>query len=146
MSTLDRIYAIVHQSRKQAYVGRTFMTLEARWQRHLLAAARGEEKLLFEELRHAPQEWDILECEHSETASEAEWIAKFEADGYSMLNEVGGNRKAPKRRDTAHEAEVKAVLEGVVQPKLPSEEEKAVFRAYMKKQRDEWAARTTKQV
>jgi hypothetical protein len=137
----ERIYAVVHATRKQAYIGRTYETLQDRWQKHLLAAARGEDKLLFEELRHAPNEWDILECEFSETASEDEWCQRFLDDGYTLLNETGGNRKPPKRRDTEKEAELKKVLAGNAQ--LPSELEKSTFREIMKRYRAEWDAATT---
>lgn len=132
----ERIYAVCHATRRQAYVGRTYETLQERWQKHLLAAARGEEKALFEELRHAPNEWDIIECEFSPTASEAEWCQRFLDDGYTLLNEVGGNRKAPKRRDVKQEAETKKLLAGPALP--PTPEQQATFRAFMARSRAEW--------
>lgn len=106
----DRVYAIVHLHRKEVYVGRTYRTLVERWAEHLNAAANSSSsKTLSEALRHEPHAWEILECEYSETASEAEWIEKFRADGYFILNDTGGNRAKPKARDTAKEREWRAM-------------------------------------
>lgn len=102
----DRVYAIVHKTDKRAYIGRTYRGLNERWAEHLRAAADGRtHKTLSEALRHEPDGWDILECEYSETASEAEWLERFRADGYELLNDTGANRAKPKQRDTSKERE-----------------------------------------
>ena len=100
----ESIYAVLHNTRKQAYIGKTSSTVQQRWAQHLASAAAGEDKLLFEELRHAPNEWDIIECETSSTASEQHWITVFRAEGYSLLNVAAGNRKPAKKRDGKAEA------------------------------------------
>lgn len=98
---MDRIYAIVHRTRKEAYLGRTSQALEARWNQHLRDAANPfYEKRLSEALRHEPLDFDIIECEHSDTASEADWMQRFADDGYELLNTAGGNKKPPAARRT----------------------------------------------
>jgi len=101
---LERIYAICNTTRKEAYVGRTSRTIEQRWQQHL-ADARNPfyEKRLSEALRHDPEAWTIDLCEEGDSfteASEAEWMQRFVADGWTLLNTAAGAKRAPKRRDT----------------------------------------------
>lgn len=106
----DRIYAIVNLNANEVYVGRTYRTLVERWLEHLKAAAdSNSSKTLYERLRHAPDAFEILECEYSETASEAEWVEKFKREGYTILNDTGANRTKPKARDTSKEREWRAL-------------------------------------
>lgn len=106
---MELIYAIIHSTKPMAYIGRTSRSLNERWAEHLSSAAVGTDKLLYEEMRHAPHEWEIVECELSETASEAEWMQKFTDDGFTLLNQTGGNRVQPKRRTVAKLAQQKAI-------------------------------------
>ena len=62
-------------------------------------------KVLCEALRHDPTGFHIVELETSLSASEAEWLAAYRADGWNTLNVAGANRKAPKKRDTVKERE-----------------------------------------
>ena len=119
---IETVYAVLHQTRKSAYIGKTCLTIGERFAQHLRSAAAGEDKPLFEELRHAPQEWDIIECETSDTASEQHWIAQFKNDDYTLLNVAAGNTKPAKARDTAKEKAAQEALRGArlrwEQPKL----------------------------
>lgn len=110
---LDTIYVIVHKTKKTAYVGRTSRTTEQRFAQHLADAANPfYEKRLSEALRHDRDGFEVIECERSETASEAEWMQRFIDDGYELLNERAGDRGVQKRRDTEREREVRQALEG----------------------------------
>jgi len=48
---------------------------------------RANSKTLYERMRHEPDQWVIVECEYSETASEAAWLEAFRDDGYAILND-----------------------------------------------------------
>jgi hypothetical protein len=96
---ITTIYAIVHKTKRLAYVGMTVRPIKARYQQHLRDAAAGRShKSLAEALRHEPDGFDLIECESSETASEARWMKVFVDDGYTLLNDTGGNAKAAKKR------------------------------------------------
>lgn len=95
---MERIYAIVHLDRREAYIGRTDRTLKERFKEHLKIAASGDIRMLYAELRHAPQLWEILECEVGPYASEARWVQLFKDEGYNVLNLNRGTRSAPKVR------------------------------------------------
>jgi len=100
----ERIYAVVHRTKKLAYVGRTSRRFEERWKEHLADAANPlYSKKLAEYLRYEGDEFEFLECEESETASEHEWEQRFQADGYELLNVGGTNRGAPKQRRSERE-------------------------------------------
>lgn len=95
---MENIYAVLHKTKKLAYVGRTYQTIEERWAQHLRDASNPHyEKRLAEALRHEPDEFEIVLCEQSETASEHEWMQHFQEEGYELLNATGGNRKPPKK-------------------------------------------------
>lgn len=116
---MERIYAVIHQTRKEAYIGRTHQALADRWAQHLRCAAAGVDKRLYEAIRFEPLAFDIMLCEESPTASEAKWTAIFEDEGYALLNQIGGNAKAPKPRDVQQERQTATLLSGAtpyVQP------------------------------
>lgn len=54
-------------------------------------------KTLYERMMHEPNQWVIVECEYSETATEAAWLEAFRNDGYTILNDTGCNARKPKR-------------------------------------------------
>jgi hypothetical protein len=110
--TLCHVYAVIHDARKEAYIGRTFRSVEARWSEHQRSAQEGEDKLLYEAMRIEPTHFDVIECECSDSASEAEWMTRFEVEGYRLLNETGGNRYVAKTRDKDKERQTRALLAG----------------------------------
>jgi len=100
----ERIYAVVNEERKEAYVGRTCRPLAERWYEHRRDANDPRKrKRLYEAMRHDPTGFEILECECSETASEAQWLAVFKGDGYLILNDAAPNHAASKPRDKERE-------------------------------------------
>lgn len=97
---MERIYAIVHATKKLVYVGRTYRSLNQRWIEHLEGAADlSNPKLLYEAMRFEPDAFEILECECSSTAIEEHWVQVFQDEGYTLLNEKGANRYQPRRRN-----------------------------------------------
>lgn len=104
---MERIYVILHDTKKLAYVGRTSKTIEQRFAQHLADAANPYyEKRLSEALRHEPDAWHVELCDEGDEAteaSEATWMERFEAEGYVLLNTAAGAKRAPKRQRTERE-------------------------------------------
>lgn len=96
----DHVYAVVHKTKPIAYIGRTYRTLEERFAEHLADADKGlSHKSLAEALRFERDAFEIIECEHSETASEAAWMQRFHDDGYELLNDRPGDKAPPRLND-----------------------------------------------
>ncbi len=100
----ETIYCIANQATMEAYVGRTYQSVGERWSQHIWGAWKGKaEGKLAEAIRHAPEDFEFLVLEQSQTASEAHWMSQLKSEGWTLLNETGGNRRKPKQRDTAAE-------------------------------------------
>jgi len=98
------IYAIASLRAMEAYVGLTSRPVGERWSQHIWGAWKGKaESKLAEAIRHAPEDFEFLVLEQSETASEAHWMQQLKSEGWTLLNETGGNRRKPRQRDTAKE-------------------------------------------
>jgi|GEM_PF-5822640 len=101
---METIYCIANQTAMEAYVGRTYQLVGERWTQHIWGAWKGKaESKLAEAIRHAPEDFEFLVLEQSETASEAHWMQRLTSEGWTLLNETGGNRRKPRKRDTAKE-------------------------------------------
>lgn len=106
---METIYCIANQGAMECYIGRTNRMVGERWSEHIWGAWKGKtESKLAEAIRHAPEDFEFLVLEQSETASEAHWMEQLKSEGWTLLNETGGNRRPPKKRDTAKEREWQA--------------------------------------
>lgn len=100
----DTIYCIANQKTMECYCGRTYQAVGERWSQHIWGAWKGKaESKLAEAIRHAPEDFEFLVLEQSQTASEAHWMQQLKSEGWTLLNETGGNRRKPRQRDTAKE-------------------------------------------
>lgn len=101
---METIYCIANQKAMACYIGRTYQSVGERWEQHIWGAWKGKtESKLAEAIRHAPDDFEFLVLEQSTTASESVWMDQLKSEGWTLLNETGGNAKPPKRRNTDKE-------------------------------------------
>lgn len=99
----ETIYLIANLNTMECYVGRTYQEVGQRWRQHIDGMSKTAGSRLAEALRHAPEDFEFLVLEQSATASEARWMEQLKSEGWTLLNETGGNRKPPRKRDKAAE-------------------------------------------
>ena len=120
------IYKITNKVNNKVYIGQTIRTLEERWQQHLAAAKRQENRRLYDSMNHHGYEnfiiEPIIEASNEELNNlEMYYIAKYQSTdtlyGYNMT--AGGGAIAgslPPEVEAVRAAKISAALSGRKQP------------------------------